>query len=108
MLTENGLSAILRFRRIWTDELVPAASCPSRSQVNFVDDCAVFHEIVERGNAVQAAYAALLVAAFFGFVVYDGPIIDPDRAGLELSRDPQRTVDVSRPDRRGKAVLGLV
>ena len=35
---------------VCTNELVPAASCPSRSQVNFVDDCAVFEEVVEGGH----------------------------------------------------------
>ena len=65
-----------------------AASCPSRIQVNLVDNRPVFDEVVERRHAVQTTQAALLVTAFFGFVVHDGPIIDPNRAGLDLSRNP--------------------
>src|SRR5262245_28704048 len=92
---------------IWR-EILARASSRSRGQVDFVDDSPVFDEVVERGYAVQTTQAALLVTAFFGFVVNDGPIIDPDRSSLDLSRDPPGTVDVGRPDRRGQAVVGVV
>src|SRR5664279_2012666 len=79
-----------------------------RLESDLVHDRFVFDKVVHRGDAVHSPEAALLVAAFLGFAVDDRPIVDPNRASVDLSRDAQRPVHIRGPDRRGKPIDRVV
>jgi hypothetical protein len=72
------------------------------------DDVLVLDEVVERGEIPQTTAAALLEAAVLELIPHDDPVVDPDRAGLDLARDLQRPIDISRPDAGGQAVLAII
>ena len=63
---------------------------------------------IHRGDTIEPSQARLLKATFFEFVIDDSPIVDPDRAGVELSGDTERAVDIARPDAGAEPIFTVV
>src|SRR5918994_3893008 len=67
-----------------------------------------FKKVIQTCLPTQTTSATLFEAALFKLVVYVGPIVDPDRPGLQRAGYAQWPVYVTRPHTSGESVFAVV
>jgi hypothetical protein len=71
-------------------------------------DVLVFEEVVHHSSAIHTSKTRLFEATLLKLIVHLCPVINLNRARIQLACDTQGTIHVARPDACSKSVLIII